>query len=995
VTYGSLPSKREFNMALLGAYFYHGADEVRVNVGAKSRKVAVDSSKKEWDTDADTFCAKKSENFIMKATWNNYTLERVPVSDRMLSSKLFDACFKKDTKDVKWRPVCNSAEEADGRCVQIAGVTKLSLFTKENMANPKYKDFPQDLLRGTFTYIAGSVNPTFSMLEQAGKERLSQPWDRNGDTLCVVVDRAAGDFKFKDHTFHRMVVTTNMTSDYIVDKCKRKDMKPPCEHPSYADGKCEIVAGDFHLASFKDQAKLGLDPSVVRNAYWYAGSANTIAGKLGAKVGMAIMSTGVDNPDHRWGVNGKGKGIRVDWNGDTYCVKRTETFVTKTVVDNRGIFRVPVEGEMNSVNVVQACAKKNMRPICDHIGIADGQCTIVTEGQHKDFRITLPAGGADPSDPKSPDVADFLPRSMVQGTFIYAGEDQQKESPTMMDMANGNRLSTKKDENGDTLCTMTNYTAATFNSGGFNVHQGFAVQRTKVDGEMNSENIAKACETIAMRPVCDTGGAADGVCHVIANGNIRLSDGKVFGGWKVVGAYFYSGRLNAGRSTMFNGKTHVWSAPGRDRNGDTLCARRFKPLQGFRMHGYRFTRVTVPVNTRMTEQALLSACSKVDARPLCHDIASFDGQCIMVGGAASLAGRRLLTITERVSTPENDFTQLGETALPARNQLLSDMVKEGNAEKNYVKDTFTYSRNAANLVEIVYDDGTQWRKATASDMGGATICVRPDRQDKVFGTKDGKVQFNRVQVTGFMTSENIKAACVAAGGMQPLCESEKFSDENCLVIGTAHWSHPKDARVMGLDLLQVAGVEDKVRGAYFYVKPALQNSKSIMNRGDKDALGPSHIWSRPGIDKNGDTYCAKFTSKGGPSNCNCPSLNALMQRSNAVTVACEKKNLTSTEELGDALENDREEILTRMAEIANAASPKPKPAELGESLRASLRTMTTPSCMAACGDLRGLLRQIASDEEACEIRDTSVYVNKTQEEDTLALVEIGDEGLFV
>merc|ERR1711865_792954 len=109
-----------------------------------------------------------------------------------------------------------------------------------------------------------------------------------------------------------------------------------------------------------------------------------------------------------------------------------------------------------------------------------------------------------------------------------------------------------KDENGDTLCTMTNYTAAVFSTG------QYAVQRTKVDGEMNSVNIAKACEKLLMRPVSDNGMAADGVCHMVGDDTTKMSDGKSYGGWRVVGAYFYAGRLNAGRSLMFNGKTHVW-----------------------------------------------------------------------------------------------------------------------------------------------------------------------------------------------------------------------------------------------------------------------------------------------------------------------------------------------------------------------------------------------------------------------------------------------------
>merc|ERR1711924_588299 len=146
------------------------------------------------------------------------------------------------------------------------------------------------------------------------------------------------------------------------------------------------------------------------------------------------------------------------------------------------------------------------------------------------------------------------------------------------------------------------------------------------------------------------------------------------------------------------------------------------------------------------------------------------------------------------------------------------------------------------------------------------------------------------------------------------------------------------------------------------------NDKSLLNRGDK-ATG--HVWSTHGVDMNGDTYCVRYTRA--EDKCNCPSLNALMQRSNAVTVACSGKNNTKEreEELGESIGYDRdvrEEILTRMAEIANSATPHP--ATLGESLRSSLKQVLSDKCQSICGDLRGLLRQIAMDEEACSIRDT-------------------------
>lgn len=82
-----------------------------------------------------------------------------------------------------------------------------------------------------------------------------------------------------------------------------------------------------------------------------------------------------------------------------------------------------------------------------------------------------------------------------------------------------------------------------------------------------------------------------------------------------------------------------------------------------------------------------------------------------------------------------------------------------------------------------------------------------------------------------------------------------------------------------------------------------------------------------------------------------------------------------------------EALRKRMMAIAKATTPHPK-LVLGETMHMSVKHMMSASCDDECGDIRGILRQIAADEQSCGIYDIdmsqkAVEAVKNDEPDTL------------
>jgi len=404
----------------------------------------------------------------------------------------------------------------------------------------RQKGVPRLLVHGAFTYCGRHRRSLFDM---GHTHRWSRPTDKNAETICINYHRKDQYFKYRNYHFYRVKVKGFMTSKNIKSACRKHKLRPVCDNSHYADGKCRMVGGAWHFSHPHHDRRYGVPWRKVMGAYFYTGRANG---------GLSLMNTG---RTHKWARrNG-------DRDGDTFCVKRTVLFKGGHKWRSFMLARVPVKGKMQSANIYKACHAKGLRPVCNHPSYADGRCEIVGGNWHMSY-------------PPSTKRA-RLPRSFMRGTFTYCGYSNHQRS--LLDTGNTHRWSRPSDSNGDTLCVKPDRSRKLIIKG------EYQLVRIKVNGLMTSPNILQACKAKHMTPVCDHKAYHDGKClsfghwhmsHPSHDRQHRISVRKV------MGAYFYCGQRNGGRTLFNTGFTHKWSRSGRDRDGDTYCARHASE-QGF------------------------------------------------------------------------------------------------------------------------------------------------------------------------------------------------------------------------------------------------------------------------------------------------------------------------------------------------------------------------------------------------------------------------------
>jgi hypothetical protein len=183
---------------------------------------------------------------------------------------------------------------------------------------------------------------------------------------------------------------------------------------------------------------------------------------------------------------------------------------------------------------------------------------------------------------------------------------------------------------------------ASFEYGGFNIKSVF------VKGRMNNTALANACETVGMKPVCDSGPG-----FFAGNGGCQPFTPTISGGWswsdpdqdimkaidldQLSGVFFYNGNEALARKELpmrFNsfsrGVTTAVGEPSSD--GRTLCAAPNAAtigLQQFDVDGHEIRKV--PLNgSHATSSDLVNACTN-GTLPVCMDLASSDGMCVALG----------------------------------------------------------------------------------------------------------------------------------------------------------------------------------------------------------------------------------------------------------------------------------------------------------------------------------------------------------------------------
>jgi len=107
------------------------------------------------------------------------------------------------------------------------------------------------------------------------------------------------------------------------------------------------------------------------------------------------------------------------------------------------------------------------------------------------------------------------------------------------------------------------------------VFKEYNFYRVEVTGRMSSASILSACNAKGLHPVCDYPTYNDGKCTTISGtshyhySNPGHNDQYGVPEFKVLGAYFYTGKANGNRALRNRGSDHSWSNDF-DENGDAF-----------------------------------------------------------------------------------------------------------------------------------------------------------------------------------------------------------------------------------------------------------------------------------------------------------------------------------------------------------------------------------------------------------------------------------------
>ena len=255
-------------------------------------------------------------------------------------------------------PICNRPKYMDGHCVLLGGDWHIS----DSKMIKRYR-VPAYITKGAYTYAGNAMKRTGRYMTltdtPTGFGKWSSTMDRDKETLCVFpTQKSRQSFKYGIYHFERVSMAGRaMTSDNIYNACREKMLRPVCDSANVADGRCRIAGAAWRYSNPKQSTEAGIPLSKTKGAYFYNG-----AGK------PATMNNGyaAKTADPKW-----------DMDGDTFCVKRSLSFVSKFELFGWALHRVPVKGTMNNRNIAAACEGAGMRPVCDSHKWYDGKCQKV------------------------------------------------------------------------------------------------------------------------------------------------------------------------------------------------------------------------------------------------------------------------------------------------------------------------------------------------------------------------------------------------------------------------------------------------------------------------------------------------------------------------------------------------------------------------------------------------------------------------------------------
>jgi len=349
-------------------------------------------------------------------------------------------------------------------------------------------------------------------------------------------------YTWRGNRFYKVRVSGPMDKNHIIHACRRKGMRPVCDHHAYRDSHCFDSRVNLHFShpSHDRNGHLKFPVSKAKGIFWYTGRHGH----------GSLYNTG---GSHRWR-NGNDK------NGLTMCTKKPSGGGRVYTWRGNRFYKVRVSGPMDKNHIIHACRRKGLRPVCDHHAYRDGHCF--------DSRVNLHF--SHPHHNRHGNLR--FPVSKAKGIFWYTGRHGHG---SLYNTGSSHRWRNGNDRNGWTMCTNRN-------NGHLRRHvytwRRRPFYKVRVRGPMDKNHIIRACAHHRLRPVCDHHAYRDGHCFD-SRVNLHFSHpshdrhGHLrFPVSKAKGIFWYTGRH--GHGSLYNtGRTHRWRN-GNDRNGWTMCTTR-------------------------------------------------------------------------------------------------------------------------------------------------------------------------------------------------------------------------------------------------------------------------------------------------------------------------------------------------------------------------------------------------------------------------------------
>merc|ERR1712160_118689 len=575
---------------------------------------------------------------------------------------MINECGKKGMKPLCDHPSYCKNDPKAGYIGQQAHMAYLPHLNQDSYF-PKGWEEVKDKFRTQFCAYTGSHGGAIQTLCVHGN---SHQWNKitgQRDIMCVKTPPYTPDDPFEGmlegqngvdsgvYKFQRLRVQT-VSGNYdtiAVDECAKKGMKPLCDHPSYckSDPRATYIGQTNHIA---------LLPHLNQDSYFPKGWAE-LKGKFPAEfctftgphggTGKTLCTSG---SSHAWRTPSENKeimcakappykpdapfsgelGSRNGANAGEYKFQKIRVTATS--------------GNMDTI-MINECAKKKMKPLCDHPSYCKtdpragyiGQTYHMAYWPHLNQASYFPTGWSD--------LKDKFPHDFCAFTGPHGGQVQTL-------CVNANSHSWYKISAGarDIMCVATPpYKPDEPFKGELQGRNGadtgvYTFQRLRLQVRNGNYDIPymEECAKQGMKPLCDhpsyckTDARATyiGQTNHIAYGPHRNQDSYFPAGWAQLKGKFPSDFCTftgphggVGKTLCTSGSSHAWRSPAEDSEIMCVKAPPYKPDTPFsgvlgsknraNAGKYTFQKVRATATSGNMDTIMVNECSKKKMKPLC------------------------------------------------------------------------------------------------------------------------------------------------------------------------------------------------------------------------------------------------------------------------------------------------------------------------------------------------------------------------------------------